>query len=608
MQIKKLIFSLIFLASFGNNFAFASNSEWAKAYEDSAQVRLIGSFYEKDGTKKLIAGLHFKISKGWKIYGADSGSFGLPPQIDLKDSINYKSHEITWPAAKSAEEKIGDEVIKYSYYHDEVILPIAIEIQNPTKETELLLDLNYGICKDICIPASAKLVLKIDNEIDEKALAEIQKFYPQEVIYQGTLETTEDSKPNHLKMFLYIVIFALLGGAILNIMPCVLPVLSIKLMSIVDHSEAPPARIRFAFLSTTIGILSSFLFFAVITVALKSAGHSLGWGLQFQNPYFLIFLIVILTLFAANLLGLFEVSFQQFVANFLNKKISQKEGEKNIFISNFLSGILAVLLATPCSAPFLGSAISFALVNDAITIFVIFIAIGVGFASPYIALMFSQKLIRIMPKPGMWMLKVKQLMALFLIATVIWLLYVLSHNIGDLAALIIALISVALFLALKIKSHCFKALVIGLLLIAAFAIPSDFKADEKNNDEKLVAEKYNAIWKNFSEEALEQYVAEGNVVVVDITADWCITCKFNKLRVFHDPEIMNLLKGGRIIGLRADITKPHEKIMDFMHRKNRFAIPFNAVYGPDAKEGLLTGELLSKQELLDLIKQAKREE
>lgn len=595
MLLRNIIFAAIIFALSLVSAVFAAESNWINAYQDSAQVRLIGSFYEKNGEKKLIAGLHFKIAKGWKTYGSGSEDFGLPAQVSLKDSSNYKSHKLIWPAAIAAEEKIGDEVIKYSYYKDEVVLPIEVDLSDASKDSTLVLQLNYGICKDICIPAEAKFELQISQGlVDQKSLSEIQKFYAEKISDEAAPSKQSDHGKN---MLFYVVIFAIIGGAILNIMPCVLPVLSLKLISVVKHSDAPLSRIRLAFFATTAGILFSFLTFAAFALILKATGSSFGWGLQFQNPYFLTFLVAILTLFAANLMGFFEISTQSILANFLNKKIMENESGK-VFLPNFLSGILAVLLATPCSAPFLGSAISFALTGDFIDIIAVFFSIGIGFALPYIALIFSPKLISLIPKPGQWMLTLKKFLAFCLIATILWLIYVLANVIGPLSSLIVAGLAALVFLSFKIKSYFWRSLAIGLLAIAIFVVPTDFtpKQEKHANDQ---------IWQIFSEIELQKYIAQDRVVLVDITADWCLTCKFNKIRVLHDPEIMRLLKNGEIIGLRADITQPNEKIIEFMKSKNRFAIPFNAVYGPNAREGLLSSELLSKEEIIKLIKQAK---
>jgi suppressor for copper-sensitivity B len=592
MRILKIIFLGIFFAISIINFSLASSTNWQEAHEESAKVRILASFYEKDGQKKLILGAHFKIKDGWKIYGPDSSGFGLPAQFNFKNSQNISNNQIIWPEAKIAKEDIAGEQITYSYYTKEVILPIEVSLQNLNEKTLLNLEIDYGICKDICIPASAKFSLEITDEIDGDALAQIQKFYRQKLI--------EISSQNEQKnMLFYLVIFAIIGGAILNIMPCVLPVLSLKLVSIIKHSNSSRGKIRFAFFSTILGILFSFLFFAAIAIFLKETGDSLGWGLQFQNPYFLTFLIAILTLFTANLFGFFEISFNQILANFFNKKIIDGEVKKNIFLPNFLSGILAVLLATPCSAPFLGSAISFALTSTNLDILIIFIAIALGFALPYFILILSPKLISYLPKSGSWTQQLKKILALFLIGTILWLLYVLNDNIGFSGASLVALLTVLVFASFKIKSNFFKSLTISLLLIAIFMVPQDFQIKKKE------IQKIDALWQNFNEENLEKYLQQDKVIIVDITASWCLTCKFNKARVLQDEDIVNLLKSGVVIGLRGDITKPNEKIMQYMKSKNRFAIPFNTVYGPLAKDGLLAGELLSKSELLELINKAK---
>lgn len=598
MQLKKFLV-LFFAASLLHlNIAKSANSTWHENQSKGAQTRLIASYYEIDGETKLIAGLHFKMAKGWKIYGNGSDGIGLPPSLDFSTSTNYSKHQIFWPEAINHEEKIGKSSIKYSTYEDEVILPITIDLKEKGKPVELSLSLNYGLCKDICVPASETFSLKITDEIDEKSLQLIQKFFPEKIISTKEVEPAAEKPADHSLSLIAAIFLAIFGGAILNIMPCVLPVLSIKLMSVIEHSGAKISKIRLAFLSTICGILSCFVVFGLLACAIKLTGNSLGWGLQFQDPYFLILLIVIVIFFTGNVLGIFEIKFDQFLATVLNKKISIQEKKSNIFMPNFLSGILAVLLATPCSAPFLGSAISFALVQKFSVIFLIFFCIGLGFALPYIILFAAPKLVYILPKPGMWMLKVKQAMAGLLIATVVWLIYVLSNNIGALPALASGALAVCILLCFKIKSDLLRYLAIITVIISAFSTPVGL---QKNKPQKS---EYDMVWVNFDEAKIYEHVMNGKVVVIDITADWCLTCKFNKVRVLQDKEVMEELKNSDIVAMRGDITKPDEEIMNFLHKNNRFAIPFNAVFGPNAKTGLLASELLTKKELLALIEQA----
>ncbi|MBP7709560.1 MAG: thioredoxin family protein [Rickettsiales bacterium] len=597
----KKIFTAIFVALFLNfSSAFAASSDWHENQNKAAKTKLLASFYEdSEGNKKLIAGLHFQLEDGWKIYGNDAGGIGMPPSLDFNGSTNFSKNEIIWPKAEKGEEDLGEEVINYTFYKHEVVLPVKIELQNLENASELTLKLDYGLCKDVCIPVSESFSLKISDTIDEEALATIQKFL-EEKISSGEKNIAPEKKMDLTTTLLSAILLAIFGGAILNIMPCVLPVLSIKLLSIIKHSDAPISRIRFAFLSTIFGILICFLVFAILTAAIKLTGNSLGWGLQFQNPYFLISLIVILVLFLGNMLGVFEINFDQILTSILNKKITDSEGKKNIFIPNFLSGVLAVLLATPCSAPFLGSAISFALTQNFSTIFLISISIGIGFSLPYIILLVSPKLVYLLPKPGNWMLQIKQVLAGLLAATIMWLIYVLSQNLGALPAFLAGALAISILACVKIKSDLLKYVSIALIASCTFALPAGLK-----NHQAEKKEIYESFWLNFDEAEIYQHVAKGRVVVIDVTADWCLSCKFNKLRILQDDEVMTKLKSGNIIAMRGDITKPNEEIMKYLHKNNRFAIPFNAVYGPNAPKGLLTSELLTKKELFELIEKAK---
>jgi suppressor for copper-sensitivity B len=198
------------------------------------------------------------------------------------------------------------------------------------------------------------------------------------------------------------------------------------------------------------------------------------------------------------------------------------------------------------------------------------------------------------------MFKFKQVMAGFLMATVIWLIYILSNNIGTIPAFIIAFLSIAIFATLSFRGIIKKVILLISLIFLCFTLPFAYQQKQIDN-----LANYDSLWLEFDEEAIEYLIDDNKIVLVDITADWCLTCKFNKIRVLKDPEIINKLKSKEIIGLRADITKPDPLIMNYLHKFNRFGIPFNAVYGPNARDGIVTSELLSKEELLIAIKNAK---
>ncbi len=592
-----------------NQSLFANISEWQIDDVSKAKTRILGSSIIENDKKVLLFGVEFELQDGWKIYGQDSQDIGLPPSFDFKGSKNYKEHKIQWPQAHAAEEKIGDTTYHYNYYTKNVVIPIVIHYKNLKKPSEISLNLNYGICKDICVPVSQSFKLSIADIPDCEAVGTIRKFQTlnkseSEAEFQQIDLSLPQNNPEiphgEQKNLLTMLLIAIIGGAILNIMPCVLPVLSIKLLSILNHSQTKKEKLRLSFLATILGIIACFLVLALFTFSLKQAGNSLGWGFQFQNPVYLIFLILILTFFVADLIGFFEINFSEFLASALNKKISKNESRGRIFIPNFLSGILAVMLATPCSAPFLGSAISFALTQNFAVILLIFMAIGCGFALPYFALILSPKLLHLLPKPGNWMNKAKQLMAGFLTATIIWLVWVLSAIIGFLPAILVAVFASLMFLAMKLKSRIFRLIALAIIFALAFFVPFKVHHQEINNEKQFAR-----YWQGFDENLLASLVAQNRVVLVDVTADWCLTCKFNKMLVLQSKEIVQMLESGEIVGLRADITGPDAEAMKFLKKHNRFAIPFNAVYGPKLPQGQAASELLNKEALIKLIEQAK---
>ena len=615
----KIILNIIFILS---HFLFLQNanaivSSWQQDKSGNSKARIATSFY---ADQKLIIGVNFQIKNGWKIYGNDHNStIGLPPAIDFYGSTNYQNSKIIWPAAILGEEKIGDEAIKYSYYQDEVVIPIEIELKDYNQPGNLKIKIGYGLCNSICIPANIEFNIDLPAlQRDNQALSLIQKYYQPKILNQEIAKKdnlTDSPKENFFKELFAALIAAFIGGLILNIMPCVLPVLSLKLISVINHTNATIARIRLAFLSTIAGIIFCFLIFALITSIAKLTGDNLSWGLQFQNRYFLVFLILVLTFFNANLLGLFEINFNQIIATILHKKISNyltddqnNNRNKNIFIGNFLSGILAVLLATPCSAPFLGLAISFALTQNIAVIFLIFTTIAFGISAPYILLLIAPKLVYLLPKPGKWMIKVKKIMALFLIITIIWLTFILAVNAGIFLAIIVFLAAFLITGSLKIKFKFLSYLLIILIIFGVF-ITSFLHKNQKTPLDLEVeiavdTRGINNIWTNFDPNQIPILVSQGKTVVVDVTANWCLTCKVNQAMVLNDKKVVAKLNNPNIVAMRADITKPSKEVMDFLRANNRFAIPFNAVYGPKIPDGKITSELLKKEELLKLINQA----
>jgi len=398
--------------------------------------------------------------------------------------------------------------------------------------------------------------------------------------------------PMTLAAFLAILGFAVLGGLVLNLMPCVLPVLSLKILSVIGHGGAEDnGPVRRGFLASAAGILASFAVLASAAVILKSAGHAAGWGIQFQQPIFLTAMAVIVALFAANLWGLFEIRLPGGLAD-----SAASVGHGHGLTSHFATGTFAALLATPCSAPFVGTAIGFALSRGAVEIYAIFLALGLGLALPYLLIAAAPSLATRLPRPGPWMNTMKRILAIALIATAAWLLTVLAAQIGDRAALLAAALVAAMLLVLWITDSEGRVLpmlsggIVAVLALAAILGPSQI-AQEGGSKTVQVTQSY---WKPFAPEAIAGHVAAGRTVFVDVTADWCVTCKVNKVLVLDSPEIVKQLRRRDVIAMKADWTRPDPVISAFLERFGRYAIPFDVVFGPGAPEGRPLSELLTK--------------
>lgn len=393
------------------------------------------------------------------------------------------------------------------------------------------------------------------------------------------------------------VLFALIGGFILNLMPCVLPVLSIKILSVVSHGGGDKATVRRSFLTTAAGILFSFLALAVMTIALKYFGMTLGWGVQFQQPVFLVCLVILLTFFAANMWGLFEINPPAWLADGANKATYHPK-----LAGDFVTGAFATLLATPCTAPFLGTAVGFALASGPTNILMIFAALGLGMIIPYLAIALFPNLATKMPKPGAWMVKLRILLGCALALTALWLLMVLGAQITSRFAAFVglAMLGVVLLLALK-RTSVSKTLVhIGLVVMTVVAIAVTFSGSMIPKAPAIA----DMLWLPFSEHAIAADIDEGKTVFVDVTADWCLTCKANKQIIKSDEALQQRLFHSDIIAMQADWTNPDPIIERFLQKYGRYGIPFNIVYGPAAKQGIVLPELLSPGLVMEAIDKA----
>ncbi len=397
--------------------------------------------------------------------------------------------------------------------------------------------------------------------------------------------------PADFGLLLGVLPLALLGGFILNFMPCVLPVLSIKLLAVVEQGGRSRRAVRLGFLATAAGVILSFLALAGALAALKAAGIAIGWGVQFQQPLFLVFMVALLTLFACNLWGLFEVPLPAWLAE------RGSAGDGRALLGNFAAGAFATLLATPCSAPFLGTAVGFALAAGPLEIVAVFLALGIGLAAPYLLVALAPRLARALPRPGRWMLSLRRVLGLALAATALWLVSVLAAQIGAGAALAIALLMLAATAALLLRRPALRRAVPAVSMLLAFLMPAVLAAPPARAPD-------DALWQPFDRAAIAKLVGEGRVVFVDVTADWCLTCQVNQRLVIDATPVRQRLEQPGVTAMRADWTRPSDKIASYLRSFGRYGIPFYAVYGPGAPEGRALPEIVTADAVLAALGEA----
>jgi len=395
-----------------------------------------------------------------------------------------------------------------------------------------------------------------------------------------------------LGLLLGILPLALLGGFILNFMPCVLPVLAIKLLGVVEQGGRAGATLRWNFVATASGVILSFLALAAAMVALKAAGIAVGWGVQFQQPLFLVFMVALLTLFAANLWGFFEIPLPSRLADL------GARGDARSLLGNVAAGAFATLLATPCSAPFLGTAVGFALAAGPLEIVAVFLALGVGLAAPYLLVAAFPRLAVGLPRPGRWMLLLRRMLGVALAVTALWLVSVLVGQIGLAAALAVAALMAVLAAALALlRAPGPRRLAASAALVLAFLVPAILPSPSAPASS-------DAFWRAFDRAEIDRLVADGRIVFVDVTADWCLTCKVNKELVIDAPAVRRRLGEPGIIAMRADWTRPSAIISAYLRSFGRYGIPFNAVYGPRLPRGRALSEILTPDQVLRALADA----
>jgi thiol:disulfide interchange protein len=373
---------------------------------------------------------------------------------------------------------------------------------------------------------------------------------------------------------------AFLGGVILNLMPCVFPVLFIKGLSLVEASQHEHSRVRAHGLVYALGILVSFWAVVALLLGLRAGGRQLGWGFQFQSPGFVAVIALLLFFLGLSLAGMFEIGLT--VTN-TGSSLASRHG----YAGSFFTGVLAMVVATPCTAPFMGAAIGFALVQSAAVAFAVFTALALGLAAPYVLLTIYPVWTRYLPRPGAWMEVLKQATSVFIFGTVIWLLWLFASSAGvdALTALLVAflLLGIAGWIlgrwpARRIPS-VFAAAVIVLAVATPLYVLWQFPAGDSNTARGSTGSSQ-AGWEPYSRAAIEQYRAQGRPVFVDFTARWCLSCQVNERAVLDRADVKRRLHDSGIVLVRADWTKHDEAIATALSELGRSGVPTYVFYIP----------------------------
>ena len=394
--------------------------------------------------------------------------------------------------------------------------------------------------------------------------------------------------------FIQAIIFAFIGGLILNLMPCVFPIISLKVLSFVSMSNQSTSKIRAHALSFCAGVIISFLLIGFAMILLKQTGAYLGWGFQLQSP--LIVGALCILMFVIGIILLSDINIGSSLTRYGGV------GSSNSITGSFLTGVLAVIVASPCTAPFMGAALGYALIQPSGVTLPVFASLGVGFASPYFILSIAPGLINHLPKPGNWMVTLKEFFAFPMFATALWLLWVFSLQTGpnDIITLLITilLISLLIWIYLKLSNRVLKVIILLSSILLMFYQLKSFSISESRVQESQVSQD-NADYVLWESDIEERFKKDKQAYLINFTAAWCITCQANDKIAISRPSIKNYLKTNNIEYVVADWTNKDKEILLALELYKRNGVPLYIFWKPGMNESKILPAILTEQILLD---------
>jgi thiol:disulfide interchange protein DsbD len=393
---------------------------------------------------------------------------------------------------------------------------------------------------------------------------------------------------------------AALGGLILNLMPCVLPVIALKIFSFVNQAGEHPERVFRLGLSFVAGVFVFFLGIAALAIGLRAAGHGFFWGMQFADPRLMLGLIALVVLFALSMFGVFEITLGG-AENSLGS-LTRKEGYGGAFVH----GLFTTLLGTSCTAPFIGPVLGFAVTQPPPQIVLIFLAMAAGMSLPYFLLTWKPAWMRFLPKPGVWMERFKQLMGFVLLAVAVWLLGVFGESRGPAAAAAASWLMLLLALAGWIYGSANRRwwaaiLALWVILVGGWLFLGDAMAKSARVGEAVTANSVGITWEPFSPGRVEEARKEGRPVFIDFTAEWCPNCKVNEGAVLNTQAVAAAFKDKNVLTIRADWTDFDPVISQWLKKFDRIGVPLYVLYVPGEEAPVIFSELLTKKLVLDAL-------
>ena len=423
-------------------------------------------------------------------------------------------------------------------------------------------------------------------------------------------------------LFLYLI-FAFIGGLLLNIMPCVLPVIALKVFGLVRLAGDRPGKIRALGWMFSLGILASFLALALLVIILQAAGQQVGWGFQFQEPLFVIAMSAVVFAFGLSLFGVYEIRLPGAAVSSVSAAATRHTDEGKGYVASFSEGVFATILATPCTAPFLGSALGFAFAQPWWMVLLIFTVVAAGMALPYLLLTSRPAWVKYLPKPGEWMVTAKQFMGFLMMATLIWLLYILGKQLGMEGVIWTAafLLSVGLacwtvgrFATLTASRRkvvmawvVALALVVGgyWLFLESILNVREVIAGTAMQSSQGTSEAGGIVWKPFALADLEAALEGDKPVFIDFTAEWCLTCKVNEKGVLADRAVVDKFRSQEIVAFRADWTNRNPDITKLLQKFGRSGVPLYVVFPTGRRtEPIVLPEVITTGIVLDALDRA----